>query len=302
MNKSRVVVLVTGAHVLAFSGLLLTQGCGTTRGPMPDDDEFVMPPHEEADEVRPVAVEEPAERPEPMPPAVEPEPESEPVEVTPSEETTTYTVASGDALSVIARRFGVSVQEIKLLNNISDPDRIRVGQQLEIPGTHDVDQPSEEPAEPAPVTAEGETYVVQSGDALSVIAQRHGVSQQELMQANNISDPDRIRVGQELVIPGSAVEAEEPVAEEEPEPTLPEAEDPDEAIMPIEDLDEEEDTSLPPASGGAESAETHTIEIGDDLLSVASQYNVSIQDLRDANDLDSDILVPGRVLVIPAVD
>jgi murein DD-endopeptidase MepM/ murein hydrolase activator NlpD len=50
----------------------------------------------------------------------------------------TYTVQRGDTLSKIARQFGTTVLEIVRLNQIPDPDRIRVGQELKIPdGRHD---------------------------------------------------------------------------------------------------------------------------------------------------------------------
>lgn len=45
----------------------------------------------------------------------------------------TYVVKSGDTLGAIAKRYGVSVQSIATLNNISDPNKISVGQVLKIP-------------------------------------------------------------------------------------------------------------------------------------------------------------------------
>jgi murein DD-endopeptidase MepM/ murein hydrolase activator NlpD len=48
----------------------------------------------------------------------------------------------------------------------------------------------------------GPTYIVQSGDTLNLIALRFGVSAQDLIQANNLSDPDNLQVGMELTIPG----------------------------------------------------------------------------------------------------
>ncbi len=51
-------------------------------------------------------------------------------------------------------------------------------------------------------TAEGPTYIVQSGDTLSSIAARFNVALEDLMNANNISNPDLLSAGQELVIPG----------------------------------------------------------------------------------------------------
>lgn len=46
------------------------------------------------------------------------------------------------------------------------------------------------------------TYIVQSGDTLSLIAQRFGVPVNELISANNLSDPNAIAVGMPLIIPG----------------------------------------------------------------------------------------------------
>ncbi len=305
MKKSRVVGLVTGAHVLAFGGLFLTQGCGTTRAPLPRESEIVMPPHQEEDFVRPVAVE-PVQRPTPMPPAQPPEPD--PVVVTPPAETTTYTVVAGDVLSVIARRFGVSMQDIMRINNISDPDMIRQGQRIELPGVIDLDQlrqvTTQRPTQP---TASGDRYVVQAGDSLSVIAQRHGVSQQALLRVNNLSNPDRIQVGQELIIPEGGRTPEptspaEPPRETRTPPVTPPRVDPVAPQQPAPVEVSVEGAALLPAQPGPGGAQTYTIEIGDDLLSVASEFNVSIADLRAANNLDSDILVPGRVLVIPDAD
>ncbi len=299
MQKSRVVGLVTGAHVVAFGGLLLSQGCGTTRAPLPRDDEFVMPPTQEQEVVRPVPVE-PTRRPAPIPPRVEPRP------VTPPTETTTYTVAPGDVLSVIASRYDVTVQEIMRINNISNPDMIRVGQRLELPGKIDVDQPREvtprRETAPRADVARGDRYVVKAGDSLSVIAHRYGVTQQALMRANNISNPDRIQVGQELVIPEGGRRTP-PVAVEAPTVTPPE---PVRAAPPVTlpRVEDEESgaTMLPPSPSAPSGAQTYTVEIGDDLISVASEFNVSIVDLRKANNLDSDILVPGHVLIIPDVE
>lgn len=54
---------------------------------------------------------------------------------------------------------------------------------------------------------DGTTYIVQSGDTLSEIAQRFGTTYQSLATINNIADPNRIYPGQEIVIDGAATEA-----------------------------------------------------------------------------------------------
>ena len=64
-------------------------------------------------------------------------------------------------------------------------------------------------AAPAPAHSNG-TYVVRSGDTLNSIAARYGVSPSTLARANGISNPNRIYVGQRLVISGSAAPAPQP--------------------------------------------------------------------------------------------
>lgn len=109
-----------------------------------------------------------------------------------------YVVRSGDTLSHIARRNGTTVATIRQLNQLKST-RLRVGQRLSLPG-------GQPPATlPASIASAGtsEHYLVRSGDSLSVIAKRHGVSMQQIKQWNNLSG-NQLRVGQKLrVKPGS---------------------------------------------------------------------------------------------------
>ena len=102
-----------------------------------------------------------------------------------------YTVRSGDTLSAIAARHGVTVDAIVDLNRIADPNHIVVGQRLELPG----------PAT-AGVPRGRRTYTVRSGDTLIAIADRFDTTLSRLVNANRIVDPSRIFVGQTLRIPG----------------------------------------------------------------------------------------------------
>jgi LysM repeat protein len=63
-----------------------------------------------------------------------------------------------------------------------------------------VAQPINSPS-PTPATGARRTYVVKPGDTPNSIAQQFGVTAADLMQANNISDPRALRIGQELTIP-----------------------------------------------------------------------------------------------------
>lgn len=108
----------------------------------------------------------------------------------------TYTVQRGDALSDIAKRFGVTIQAIEGANNLRNANRISIGQKLVIPG-------SQSAASAQPTAAEISTYTVKSGDALSDIAKRYGISVNAIEQANDLANANRISIGQTLVIPAS---------------------------------------------------------------------------------------------------
>lgn len=102
-----------------------------------------------------------------------------------------HRVRSGETLSHIARRYGVSVRAIQNWNGLSST-RIRAGQRLRIGAT---------PTERARV-ASGRTHTVRPGETLSGLAQRFGVSLSTLSRANGLTTRSRLRIGQRLRIPG----------------------------------------------------------------------------------------------------
>jgi LysM repeat protein len=72
------------------------------------------------------------------------------------------------------------------------------------PSTAADQSPNGTPAPAAPSTTNappGRVHVVQAGDTPQKIAQQYGVSADAIMQANNLTDPRRLRIGQELIIP-----------------------------------------------------------------------------------------------------
>jgi len=114
-----------------------------------------------------------------------------PPEVPPNN--TVYVVQPGDTLLRLAARFNTTITTIAQLNGITNVNLIRVGQRLIIPSEGTVIVPPPNP----PAT---QTYVVQPGDTLFRIALRFRVPLRPLAQANGIFDPNRIFVGQVLVI------------------------------------------------------------------------------------------------------
>lgn len=106
-----------------------------------------------------------------------------------------YQVRQGDTLWAIARTYNTTVDAIVKRNNIPNPDRIYVGQRLIVP----------KGVAPTPTPGGQVVYFVEWGDTLWEVARRYGTTVDAIAAANNIPDPDRIYVGQRLVIPQPAV-------------------------------------------------------------------------------------------------
>lgn len=98
-----------------------------------------------------------------------------------------YIVRSGDSLSMVAQRFGVSTADLRRANDLRN-DVIRIGQELVIPGAA------------LPVASLPVEHKAERGDTLSGIAARYDISLTSLRAANNLRS-DTIHVGQVLKIP-----------------------------------------------------------------------------------------------------
>ena len=109
-----------------------------------------------------------------------------------------YVVQAGDTLGAIAKEFGVTVEALQEVNAISDPTRLQIDQELVIPQSQVEATATSTSVSPttAPVI-----HVVQAGDTLGAIAKQYGVTVEALQEVNAISDPKRLQIGQELIIP-----------------------------------------------------------------------------------------------------
>jgi LysM repeat protein len=178
-----------------------------------------------------------------------------------------HEVAWGENLFRIALRYGVTVDSIVRANGLSGPDSIYAGQRLVIPGG------SGDPGPALPGVGTGGTHVVGPGENLFRIGLLYGLTVDQMMAANNLSDPNAIYAGQTLVVPGvtsgspsSASAASAPSSE--PEPT-------------------------PPAG-------TYVVAPGETLFRIAQRYQVSVKALTDANQLaNPGHIYAGQVLTIP---
>ena len=103
----------------------------------------------------------------------------------------THVVQPGEGLLEIAAQYGVDEGALAAANGIANRNLLRVGQQLVIPGVT-----VQEAA-----AARGAIHVVQSGESLASIALTYGVTVDEMVALNNLTNPDAIYVGQELIVP-----------------------------------------------------------------------------------------------------
>ncbi len=99
----------------------------------------------------------------------------------PTTQAGTYTVKSGDTLSRIAAKYGTTVAKLVEINGIKNPNLIRVGQILRLPGG-------------------AAKYTVVAGDTLSRIAAKYGTTVAKLAADNGIKNPNLIHVGQVITI------------------------------------------------------------------------------------------------------
>lgn len=113
-------------------------------------------------------------------------------------EPTYHVVQPGETLAGIANRYGLTLAQISQINNISNPNRILRGQTLTV---FEAQGNSANTINASAATPTGLVYVIQPGDRLADIAQRYGVSWPAIVQANNITDPNRIKVGESIFIP-----------------------------------------------------------------------------------------------------
>lgn len=103
-----------------------------------------------------------------------------------------YTVKRGNTLSQIARTYNVSIEHIVELNDIQNPNLIYPGEKLRITESNVTNL--------NPVDNSNNYYIVRSGDTLSGIARRFGISLSQIIQINNIQNPDLIFPGQRILI------------------------------------------------------------------------------------------------------
>ena len=239
----------------------------------------------------------------------------------PEPEYTVYIVQRGDYLAKISKKYNVTINSIKRLNNLKD-DNIRIGQKLKLPGKLEVgeqkvpegafvkDAKATTKKPYAAYTGATKEYVVKSGDTLGAIAYGNGINIRQLKELNGLTS-DSLKIGQKLKIPAEKVVAAKKVetkpVEKKVEAKLVEKKAAEPVVeAPVEPVAApvEPTVAAPvqaPVVEDSAPVPTYTVQEGDDLTDVSIRFGVSAAAVRELNNLgENDKLVAGQILKLPA--
>lgn len=172
-----------------------------------------------------------------------------------------YKVRKGDNLGSIAQQFNLTVEELKQINNI-DGNKIDIGQELKVSGA-----PESKSKQEKSHNIKTKSYTVRKGDNLEAIAKEHNMTIDDLKEINGIKG-NKLSIGQELKVAASESHnsSQKNAASEKAEPK----------------------------KNGA----THTVEKGESLYTIAKQYDITVEELKEMNNLSENGLRPGMELNI----
>ncbi len=169
-----------------------------------------------------------------------------------------HRIKSGESLSTIANKYGVSVAQIKDWNNLKSNRLVR-GRKLMIYSS-DGKRSSESRSLISNRTTK---YKVRHGDSLGKVAEKFGVTVAQLKKWNKLTS-NKIAAGKSLIL-----------------------------------FDKQDANSLGDNSSRAESnVIRYTIKNGDTIGEIAEKYHVSVDNIKNWNDLKSDKLVKGKAISI----
>ena len=210
--------------------------------------------------------------------------------------TNTYIVKKGDTLYSIAAKLGTTVEELKKENNLTT-NSLSIGQVLRIPSKI--------------IYKDDETlYTVKKGDTLYKIAQANNTTVEELKRLNGLTT-NTLSVGQLLKIPSSLL-PETTYTVQRGDSLYSIAAKYNTTVEELKRINGLTTNILSigqvlklPSNETAESPSvdegiSYTVKKGDSLYSIAKKYNVTIDEIKELNNLTSNLLSIGQVLLIPS--
>lgn len=200
-----------------------------------------------------------------------------------------YTVKKGDSLWAVAKKYGLTVDELKKLNNLSS-NSLSIGQVLKIKGSTD---------------GKVSTYTVKSGDSLYSIANKYDTTVAELKKLNNLTS-NTLSIGQILKLPDRNLNNSQ-------NSTIYTVESGDtlysiakkfnisvDYLKTSNNLDTNTltigQTLIVP---GTETSEVYTVKSGDNLYNIANKYDTTVAKIQNLNNLTTTNLSIGQKLLIP---
>ena len=208
-----------------------------------------------------------------------------------------YVVKAGDTLYGIARKYGVSVDELKVQNNLTS-NTLTIGMTLVIPEVESVDTPDEN------------IYVVKSGDTLYSIANKYGMTVNELKNLNNLTS-DILSIGQQLTVKNESASTLDTYTVKSGDTLYSIANKYGMSVSDLKSLNNLTSDILSIGqvlkvsnsdnNGSSSPSNTYVVKLGDTLYSIARKYGISVDELKSANGKSSNLLTIGEELIIPTV-
>lgn len=187
----------------------------------------------------------------------------------------TYTVTSGDTLSGIATRHGLTLAQVLESSGLNRNSTIYVNQKIKLGGSRTQGTATQAKPSSPKHSAGPSTYTVSSGDTLSGIATRHGMSLAKLLSVTGLRATDTIYVNQKLNLGGAKANTPQAPASKSPVSKAPKA-----------------------ASGSG----TYMVRSGDTLYGIARAKGLSLSALLSANGFTSStVIFPGQKLKLSGV-
>ena len=203
-----------------------------------------------------------------------------------------YIVQKGDTLWSIARKLGVSVNELKGYNNLTN-NTLSIGQYLKIPKEISTEEPG------------SEYYVVKSGDTLWSIAKNNNITVTELKNINNLTS-NTLSIGQKLLLKEGILET--PVTDntytvKKGDTLYQLAQKYNTTVSELKALNNLTSNSLSIGQNlkipSNNTTISYVVKKGDTLYQLAQKNNTTVDTIKKLNNLTSNTLSIGQTLVLP---